>query len=64
MLISFSGNQHVVVMETGWQERLKEDIAQLSPPPVTPHCTLDTLAYTVYSSGTTGKPKGGSKEIK
>ena len=42
---------------TGWEQliQLSEDAAAALPP-ITTH--LDSLAYAVYSSGTTGEPKG------
>ncbi|XP_013384730.1 uncharacterized protein LOC106154791 [Lingula anatina] len=48
----------VLTLDEGWAERLKEENSKHAPFPGPPVVTLDCLAYTVYSSGTTGKPKG------
>lgn len=45
-------------MNDGWIERLKKQMNGKSV--VLPKVSLDDLAYTVYSSGTTGKPKGNT----
>ena len=47
----------IVVMD-GWLERVKEENASQMDSMSPLDMSLDNLAYTVYSSGTTGKPKG------
>lgn len=47
----------VIVLNEGWQERLGKDNAS-KPALEKVKSTLGDLAYIVYSSGTTGKPKG------
>ena len=47
----------VITLNEGWEERLCKENETFSPlPPMKVH--LDDLAYVVYSSGTTGRPKG------
>lgn len=45
-------------MTGNWIEKVNEEILAAKNIPDTPEMTLDNLAYVVYSSGTTGKPKG------
>lgn len=45
----------VLVLHKGWEETM---IKLTSPRFVPPSVHLDNLAFVVYSSGTTGKPKG------
>lgn len=45
-------------LENGWLERFEEEINLLETKPFPEKVLLDDMAYTVYSSGTTGKPKG------
>ncbi|ELT91031.1 hypothetical protein CAPTEDRAFT_168750 [Capitella teleta] len=51
-------NQKVIVMDVNWVETLKKANAEHPPFTSPPVVTLDSLAYVVYSSGTTGRPKG------
>ncbi|KAH8045633.1 L-cystine transmembrane transporter [Aureococcus anophagefferens] len=45
-----------ICLDAGWQKRCVVTAAEARAPPVTTH--MDSLAYVVYSSGTTGAPKG------
>ncbi|KAH8065796.1 L-cystine transmembrane transporter [Aureococcus anophagefferens] len=46
-----------ICLDAGWQKRCVVTAAEAAAlPPVTTH--MDSLAYVVYSSGTTGAPKG------
>lgn len=50
-------NVPLILMDSGWELILKNKVKGLPPhPPV--KVELDDLGYVVYSSGTTGKPKG------
>ena len=55
--IYVSGAKNVITLESGWEARIAEE-NEAYPEPALPDVKLDNLAYTVYSSGTTGKPKG------
>ena len=58
-----SGAQNVIVFDDGWQSRLKEENSKHAAHSEPPAVHLDNLAYVVYSSGTTGKPKGKNLNI-
>ncbi|XP_064637306.1 uncharacterized protein LOC135493708 isoform X2 [Lineus longissimus] len=47
----------LISLDEGWEAALAEENNNTTVPESLP-LTLDNLAYTVYSSGTTGKPKG------
>lgn len=44
-------------IENDWVEKYQEEISLLKTIPEYENVSLDDMAYTVYSSGTTGKPK-------
>ena len=48
----------MIVLEADWPERLEKENTSIDNIPPSLTVTLDSLAYIVYSSGTTGKPKG------
>jgi len=50
--------KNVIVTENKWIDMLAKENDMHSVIPPTPVISLDARAYTVYSSGTTGKPKG------
>ena len=56
--IIFVGVKNVVVLEEGWIEKLGKENSLIKEKTQSLDVTLDNLAYIVYSSGTTGKPKG------
>lgn len=53
-LYQFYDRNRVILLEGKWSDKFK----LLPSISTTVQSTLDDLAYTVYSSGTTGKPKG------
>ncbi|KAK3100605.1 hypothetical protein FSP39_022476 [Pinctada imbricata] len=49
-------HENIIILNDGWQKRLAEETAKFKFNSL--KISLDNLAYIVYSSGTTGKPKG------
>ena len=47
-----------VLLDAKWLDRVREENSQLTAFESPVQVSLDDMAYTVYSSGTTGKPKG------
>lgn len=47
----------IINVETPWLEMLKKEYSNVYS--TVENSSLDDMAYTVYSSGTTGEPKGG-----
>lgn len=47
-------------LENNWFGSFDAEIKQLEVKPIPEHVLLDDMAYTVYSSGTTGRPKGNA----
>lgn len=47
----------VIYLNNNWQQQLVEELQEISLVPAIKQ-SLDDKAYVVYSSGTTGKPKG------
>jgi len=51
---------NVLVCDDDWLERVLDEVNQCAEIPASPNVRLDNLVCVVYSSGTTGKPKGNS----
>ncbi|KAG4068511.1 hypothetical protein HA402_004852 [Bradysia odoriphaga] len=51
-------NTTTLFLQNNWVEQYEEEINRLAIKPTREHVLLDDMAYTVYSSGTTGRPKG------
>lgn len=45
-------------LQNNWVKQYEDEINRLPVKPIREHALLDDMAYTVYSSGTTGRPKG------
>lgn len=45
-------------LENDWANEYRKEVDLLETKPIRENVSLDDMAYTVYSSGTTGKPKG------
>ncbi|XP_071951852.1 uncharacterized protein [Antedon mediterranea] len=54
---NLQGAKNAILLEEGWIDRIKAENSKVVLTEQKP-TTLDNLAYVVYSSGTTGKPKG------
>jgi acyl-coenzyme A synthetase/AMP-(fatty) acid ligase len=52
-----------VLLDTEWLGRMQEENSQRSAFEHPVQVSLDDMAYTVYSSGTTGKPKGKEQGV-
>lgn len=57
-MLSLTDAKHVITLDGDWSDKVKKDNTGYKPLEGPPVLNLDNLAYTVYSSGTTGKPKG------
>ena len=53
-------SKNIIETKKDWLNALKEENSKHKTVPLMSKVSLDSLAYTVYSSGTTGKPKGRS----
>ncbi|KAK2165582.1 hypothetical protein LSH36_48g05031 [Paralvinella palmiformis] len=54
---------NVLVCDDDWLERVLDEVNQCAEIPASPNVRLDNLVCVVYSSGTTGKPKGATLYI-
>lgn len=66
--VQFCGNLNgastvPVLLDAGWLDRVQEENSQLAAFKHSVQVSLDDMAYTVYSSGTTGKPKGKEQGV-
>ena len=52
-----------VLLDAKWLDRVREENSQLTTFEHPVQVSLDDMAYTVYSSGTTGKPKGKGQGV-
>jgi len=60
-LLSFfyiPGHKNVIIMKEDWVKELDNQNKSGETTPTSPDLNLDSMAYIVYSSGTTGRPKG------
>lgn len=53
-------NITTLFLENDWFGEFEAEINSLETKPIHENVLLDDMAYTVYSSGTTGRPKGNS----
>ena len=52
-----------VLLDANWLDRVREENSQLAAFEHPVQVSLDDMAYTIYSSGTTGKPKGKEQGV-
>jgi non-ribosomal peptide synthetase component F len=52
-----------VLLDDKWLDRVQKENSQLTAFERPVQVSLDDMAYTVYSSGTTGKPKGKGQGV-
>lgn len=62
----FLDNVPLIIFDDDWENRLRKELESIEPKKnvkaASQKIGLDNLAYLVYSSGTTGKPKGNFSE--